>query len=189
MISRSKAAAMWFLFIIFLIGNTGAVAVTDITQDAEVKADPETVKAIRNVFDRAEEALRTKNLSGIMAIYSKDYQNRGLRKVDTAHIWQDIFDRYDDLSSRHVFSKIVVDQRKTGPPTAQVICTGVLYGVSILRKGKPAPTALVEKPVYLDAWFEATHYLVLEDGRWKIIGHDPSTAEDHPFASALHLLF
>jgi len=183
------ATAMGFLFIIVLLGSNGALATTDITQDAEVKADPETVKAIRTAFDRAEEALRAKNISGIMAIYSKDYQNRGLRKVDTALIWQDIFARYDQLASRHVFSKIVVEQKKPGQPTAQVICTGALYGVSVLRKGVPSPTPSVEKPVYLDVWFEASHYLVFENGGWKIIGHDPSTGEDHPFASALHLLF
>jgi hypothetical protein len=171
-----------------IMGSSRAFAVTDITPDAEVKANPETVKAVRAAFDRAEEALRTKSLSGIMAIYSKDYQNRGLRKVDTVHIWEDIFARYDQLSSRHVFSKIVVEQ-KNGQPAAQVICTGVLYGVSILKSRKPAPTASIEKPLLLDAWFESTHHLIFEDGVWKINGHDPSAVEEHPFAAALHLLF
>jgi hypothetical protein len=184
---RFSAIAVSFLSVI-LLTSIGALAVTDITQDAEVKADPETVKAIRGTFDRAEEALHTKSLSGLMAIYSKDYQNRGLRKTDTALIWQDIFARYDQLSSRHVFSKIVVQKNGSEPPSAQVTCTGVLFGVSVLKKGKPAPAA-AEKPFYLDAWFETTHYLVLENGDWKIIGHDPSMAEEHPFAAALHLLF
>src|SRR4030095_11636068 len=175
-----KAVAMGFLSILILIGNTRAV--TEITQDAEVKADLEMVKAIRAAFDRAEEALRTKDLPALMAIYSKDYQNRGLRKVDTAQIWRDIFIRYEQLSSRHAFSKIVVEQKKHGQSTAQVICTGTLYGVSIKKKGEPFPAA--EKPTLLDAWAQTTHYLVFEDGRWKIIGHDPSPAEDHPFSAA-----
>jgi hypothetical protein len=180
-------AVCFVLFIV--IGGGAALAVTDITLDAEIKANPETIKAIRATFDRAEEALRTKSLSGIMAIYSKDYQNRGLRKVDTSLIWQDIFDRYDQLSSRHVFSKITVRKEKGEPASAEVVCTGVLYGVSVLKKGKPAPAASSEKLLYLDAWFETTHYLILENGDWKIIGHDPSKAEEHPFAAALHLLF
>src|SRR5947208_233271 len=129
-------AVRGLLFLIILIGSSRALGVTDITQDAEIKADPETVKAVRAAFDRAEEALRTKNLSGIMAIYSKEDQNRGLRKVDTAQIWKDIFARYDQLSSRHAFSKIVVEQKKEGRPTAQVICTGTLYGVPIFKKGE-----------------------------------------------------
>ena len=187
--AQCKATTIGLSLVIILIGSNRAAAVTDITQDAEVKADPETVKSIRAAFDRAEEALLAKNLSGIMAIYSKDYQNRGLRKVDTAQIWQDIFTRYDQLSSRHAFSKIVVEQNKLGQPTAQVICTGSLYGVAILKKGKPSPMASVEKPTLLDAWVETTHYLIFEDGSWKINGHDPSAAEDHPFAAALHLLF
>jgi hypothetical protein len=184
---RYSATAMGLLMI--LIGSSGALAVTDITQDAEVKADPDTVKAIRATFDRAEEALRTKNLSGIMAIYSKAYRNRGLRKEDTARIWQDIFARYDQLSSRHVFSKIVIEKKELRPATARVTCTGALYGVSVLRKGTPSPTASGEKPIHIDVWFEATHYLVLEDGTWKIIGHDPSAGESDPFAAAIHLLF
>ena len=182
-------AVRGLLFLIILVGSSAALAVTDLTQNAEVKADPETVKAIRAAFDRAEEALRTKNLSGIMAIYSKDYQNRGLRKVDTTQIWRDIFSRYDQLSSRHVFSKIVVEQNKLGQPTVQVICTGALFGLPVLKKGKPFPAAPAEKPALLDAWAETTHYLVFEDGKWKINGHDPSSAENHPFAAALHLLF
>ena len=185
-VQRSATAIFFLLFI--MISSGVALAVTDIAPDAEVKADPETVKAIRAAFDRADEALRTKNLSGIMAIYSKDYQNRGLRKVDTSLIWQDIFDRYDELSSRHVFSKIVFQKNGAEPPTAQVVCTGVLLGVSVFKKGKPAPAASSEK-LYLDAWFETTHHLILEKGDWKIIGHDPSRAEEHPFAAALHLLF
>lgn len=179
----SKVVGLGLVLILFC--NGGSMAVTDIMGGAMVEADPEVVKAILSTFDRAEEALRTKNLPGITAVYSKDYQNRGLRKEETALIWKDIFARYNRLSSRHLFTKIVVDR---GKGAARVTCTGALYGVSILRGGKPAPTS-AEEPTHIDVWFEAVHYLILEDGAWKIIGHDPAAGPDDPFGAAIHLLF
>jgi hypothetical protein len=183
MIGRAVIIA---LALILFYGD-GTSAATDILEGADVQADPATVKAIQATFDRAEEALRTENLSGIMTLYSKGYQNRGLRKEDTSRIWEDLFVRYDRLSSRHVFSKIVVD-KKSG--TAQVTCTGALFGTSVLkREGKPSPTASLAESVQIDSWFEAVHYLVLEDGAWRIIGHDPARGEQDAFGSAIHLLF
>ncbi|MBI3609996.1 MAG: hypothetical protein HY204_04730 [Nitrospirae bacterium] len=171
--------------VLLLLFGGPAVAVTDIMEGAEVQADPEALKAVLAAFNRAEEALRTKNLSGITAVYSKNYQNRGLRKEETSRIWKDIFTRYDRLSSRHLFTKIVVDREKG---TARVTCTGALFGVSILKQGRPSPTA-TEEPTHIDVWFEADHHLVLEDGDWKIIGHDPARGADDPFGAAIHLLF
>jgi len=168
------------VLILTLVGGGPAPAMTDIMKGAEVRADPETMKAILSIFDRAEEALRTKSLSGIMAVYSKAYQNRGLRKEDTSRIWEDIFARYERLSSRHVFSSMIVDREKG---TARVTCTGALFGVSVLKREGNT------EPVQIDFWFEAVHHLVLEDGVWKIIGHDPVEGGEHPFGSAIHLLF
>lgn len=184
-----RAAGLGLVLILLCSGWTPAM--TDIMEDAEVQADPEAVKAILATFGRAEEALRTENLTGIMAIYSQAYRNRGLRKDDTSRIWADLFARYDQLSSRHVFSKIVVSREKG---TAGVTCTGALFGVSALEEeGKPSPAALSAsgeaEPMHIDVWFEATHYLVLEEGAWRIIGHDPVGKEKEPFGAAIHLLF
>jgi hypothetical protein len=177
--------------VLFLLCSSSTPAVTDIMEGAEIRADSDAVKAILAAFDRTEEALRNESLSGIMAIYSKNYRHRGLRKEDTARIWEDIFARYDQFSSRHFFSKIVVEQKMLGKATAQVTCTGALFGVSVLKekRGKPFPTAQTEAPVHIDVWFDAIHYLVLEDGTWKIIGHDPAGGEEDPFGAAIHLLF
>ena len=177
-----------FLFLLVLSGNSSSLAVTDILEGAEVQADPETLKAILATFNRTEEALRTESLSGIMAVYSKDYRNRGLRNEDTSRIWEDIFSRYDQLSSRHVFSRIVVDREKG---TAQVTCTGAIFGVSILRRDRkmPSPASLTAEPVQIDIWLEAIHYLIFEEGAWKIIGHDPGGERYDSFGSGIHLLF
>ncbi|MFY9268842.1 MAG: hypothetical protein WAO55_03735 [Candidatus Manganitrophaceae bacterium] len=165
---------------IIIFASGIASATTDLLTGAEIRAAPEEVQAIRVVFDRAEEALQKKNLSAMTAVYSKGYQNRGLRREETVRIWQDIFSRYDSLSSRHSFSKIVVDRQKG---TAQVTCTGALFGVSVLKVGGTAP------PVRIDFWFEAVHHLTFEEGVWKIVGHDQDREGGNAFGSAIHLLF
>lgn len=157
------------------------LAATDILPNAKVQADPESVKSILATFNRAEEALRSKNLPGIMSIYSKSYQNLGLRKEETARIWGDLFARYDYIFSRHLFSKIIVDRDKK---TAHVTCTGSLHF-------RPSAVKPGERPeaVRIDLWFEAVHHLVWEEGTWKIFGHNPGETEDNRFGSAIHLLF
>ena len=185
---RYRAAGLGLVLI--LLFGVRAPAATDMMEGADVQADTEAVKAILATFDRAEEALRTESLSGITAIYSKDYRHRGLRKEDTTRIWEDIFARYNQLSSRHAFSKIMVEKKMLGKTTARVTCTGALFGVSASkREGQPSPSALTAEPVHIDVWFEAIHYLVLEDGTWKIIGHDLAGGEEDPFGAAIHLLF
>jgi len=108
-----------------------------------------------------------------------------LRKQDTGQVWQDIFGRYDRLSSRHIFSKIVVDEKTN---TAHVTCTGALFGVSRFGKGT-GPVPMADRPeVMIDSWFEAVHHMVKQNGAWKLVGHDPAQGQD-TFGSAIHLLF
>jgi hypothetical protein len=172
---------------ILLIGGfeTNAHALTSIIEGADVQADAKTVKAIVAAFDQAENALQAEDLLKLMDFYSKDYNNRGLHKQDTGQIWQDLFGRYDHMSSRHLFSKIVVDENGK---TAHVTCTGALFGVSKFQK-KPGPVPMAEtQPVIVDSWFEAIHHLVKENGAWKLIGHDPAKGQES-FGAAIHLLF
>lgn len=179
MIKRNhRWIGLGLIFIFFVAGS--ASALVEISKKAEVRADQDAVDAIVDSFDQVEEAMAAENLSVVLSVYSDSYQNRGLRKEETARIWQDIFNRYDRLSSRHLFSKIVVDPNGK---TARVTCTGALFGVSIF-KGGARP-----EPVQIDTWFEAIHYLVLEEGEWRIVGHDPSEKERDLFGSAIHLLF
>ena len=173
------AAALFLMISIFLIKGP-ASALTEISKKGEIRADQETVDAIVDTFNHAEQALERERLSAVMAVYSEGYQNRGLRKEETSRIWEDLFNRYDQLSSRHFFSRIIVDP---SGKTATVTCTGALFGVPTFRKGTGA------EPVQIDSWFEANHYLVLEGGEWRIVGHDPSAKERDLFGSAIHLLF
>lgn len=179
---RMRRSHRWIgmgLILIFLVVGS-ASALVEVSKQAEIRADQDEIDAILDTFDQAEEGLEEENLSVLMSVYSDGYQNRGLQKGDTSRIWQDLFKRYDRLSSRHHFSRIVVDPDGT---KAKVTCTGALLGVSVLKKGGRV------EPVQIDTWFEANHYLVLEEGEWRIVGHDPLEKERDLFGSAIHLLF
>lgn len=172
---RIRFVGIGIIFVFFTIGS--AFAATEIAKQAEIRSKPETVDAIRAVFNRAEAALKTEDVSAIMMIYSDKYQNRGLRKEDTARIWADILNRYDRLSSHHLFSRIIVDPEGK---KATVTCTGAIRGDSAL---------IQSGAVQIDTWFEANHYLVLEEGVWRMIGHDPFAKAENLFGAAIHLLF
>jgi len=166
--------ALSLIPLLFVAGT--AFSATDIASNAEIVADEKSLNGILITFQEAEKSLQKEHLPGIMRIYSGNYENRGINKPTLKAIWQDIFARYDRLSSRHLFSKIIVDKEKG---TAQVTCTGALFGASILNK---------EGALSIDHWFEAVHYLTWEKGGWKIIGHDPAGGASG-FGSAIHLLF
>jgi hypothetical protein len=180
-----RALGLGFTLLLFF--GVKAFALTDIIEGADVQASSQSVKAIMASFGQAEEALRSENLAKMMEFYTDDYRNRGLRKEGTSWIWEDIFARYDELSSRHVFSKIIVDAEKG---IAQVTCTGALFGSSVFDKErKPTPASVTSEPIMIDSWFEAIHYLILEKEVWKIIGHDPAIGEQDTFGAGIHLLF
>ena len=182
-------SGMGFLFA--LLFSLTVSAKTDVTKGAEIQVDPEVkgkvVKAILATFDQAEKAIQMESLFGIMALYSESYRHRGLRKEDTSRIWRDIFKRYDWLSSSHTLTKIRVDQKKG---TAVLTCTGAIFGViPSKREEDPMSPPVRSDPKRLDVWFEANHYMVLEDNVWKFIGHDPTGKEEGGFGAAIHLLF
>jgi hypothetical protein len=145
---------------------------------AEIKADDKTVGEILAAFNRAEEALHTHNLDGVMGLYSEQYRYHGLTKADLRNIWQEMFSQYDHLASTHIFSRIqVVASGKN--PTAEIACTGSLWGVS----------KETGKRVILDSWFYETHNLIYEDGAWRIRGHGGEAPKVMPFGVAPHPFF
>lgn len=73
-------------------------------------------------------------------------------------IWKDFFARYDRIDALHAFSRIVVTPGKQS--TAQITCTGALWATSD-RTGQR---------VNLSIWAGDIHYLVYEDGAWRILG-------------------
>lgn len=145
---------------------------------AELKADDKDVAAIMAAFNKGEDALRAKDLNGIMALYSEQYRYHGLSKADLRKAWEEIFAHYDQLASAHVFSAVRVTV--TGKfPTAEVTCTGNLSGVSRDSGQRHI----------IDSWFAEVHHLVYENGEWRIIGHAGGDTKTLPFGTSPHPFF
>lgn len=158
---------------------TPTVAKVEVMTGAAVMADEETVKEIVATFERAEKAIQAKDLDGLMTLYSKRYNYHKLRKSDARRIWEEIFEYHHGLHSTHLFSKVTKVVQTSGEVTAQVTCTGALWGL-VDETGKK---------VTVDSWFEEVHFLVKEDGAWRIIGNEGSAPETPRFGHAPHPLF
>jgi hypothetical protein len=154
------------------------VAKVEVPQYATVMADETTVKDILAAFDRAEQAIQARDIDGVMALYSKRYNYHKLRKSDARRIWEEIFEYHHKLHSTHLFTDIKT-VRVDGETRAEVKCTGALWGLASETGQK----------VTVDSWFEEVHYLVKEDGVWRIIGNAGGTPETPRFGHAPHPLF
>ncbi len=172
--------AAWGVLLGLAVGLQGvgssALALTDLTLDAEIKADEKTVREILATFKLAEEALQARNLDRLMALYSKDYAYHGLTKPDLQKIWKDLFAQHHRLASLHRLSRIAATPGKA--PSAEVTCTGALWA-----------TDQTERRVNIDSWFEEVHYLVYESAAWRIRGHAGESPKGMRFGVAPHPLF
>jgi hypothetical protein len=157
---------------------TPTVAMVEIVAGSAVTADETTVKEIIGAFDRAEQAIQARDVDGLMAFYSKRYNYHRLRKSDARRLWEEIFEYHHKLHSRHIFTEIKTAQ-VDGEVRAEVKCTGALWGHANETGQK----------VTVDSWFEEVHYLVKEDGTWRIIGNAGTTIESPRFGHAPHPLF
>jgi hypothetical protein len=165
-----------------LLAGEGAVqpvaAKTQVLAGATPEADEKTVREILAVFDRAEKAIESRDLDGLMTLYSSNYNYHGLRKPDIRKIWSDLFEEYRKIESMHLFTRIM----KVGggsDTVVEVTCTGGLWAVS--------KTSNLRVPI--DSWYGEVHYLTQEDGSWRIRGNVGDRPTVLPFGTAPHPLF
>ena len=149
----------------------------DVDDRAVITADDKTVGDILAAFNRAEEALHARDIDALMDMYSRDYTYHDLRKDDVRKIWEDLFSRYSQITSTHVFSQIVAEGRE--PSTAKMTCTGRLWGTS---KGSG-------ERVILDSWFFEVHHLLTEAGAWRVRGLPGESPETLGFPVTPHPFF
>lgn len=162
-------------------GSVEAPQETSVTVDGRVVTDHATamkhqmVKEILAAFERAETAVQTRDLDGLMNFYAKAYNYHGLKPADVRRIWGEVFEHYRDLSSTHLFSGVKVF--RSGPQLrAEIICTGGLYGTEVEGGRK----------ITVDSWFREVHYLVHEDGAWRFSGNAGGAPGAAPATSAPH---
>ena len=155
-----------------------AAAEIELLPGAAKDLDQATVNDVMTTFRQADQALQTRNVEGVMALYSQQYDYHGLKHADMRKIWSDLFDEFQELSDVHHFSRLV--KVGSGSKTIlEVTCTGNLSGIS--------KTGGLRVPI--DSWYEEVHYLTLEGGQWRIRGNVGDQPRLMPFGTSAHPLF
>lgn len=151
---------------------------THVASGAAIHADDKTIGEMLTSFYRADQALRHGNLEALMDLYSETYRYHSLDKERLGNIWRELFRDHRSFSSTHIFTKIRVEAG-TPRPTAEITCTGSLWAIS---------KASGER-VHIDSWYNEVHYLVYEEGVWRIRGHAWETPEGPRFVISSHPFF
>jgi hypothetical protein len=50
------------------------LAMTQILPDAQIEGDEQSIHELTSTFDRAQEAIRSRDLDALMSLYAQDYQ-------------------------------------------------------------------------------------------------------------------
>ncbi len=154
------------------------LALTQVLPEAHIEGDQESITEIIGTFDRAQEAIRSRDLDGLMSLYAETYQYHGLRKADIRKIWAELFAHYDFIANIHTFSAIKI-KASGNPRTAEITCTGSLWARSEETKQR----------VPIDSWHQEVHHLVRGEEGWRIVGHLGGVPEVRQFGTAPHPLF
>ncbi len=174
---RWRRALVFGLFLAMLI-SLQATAEVRLLQESAAGLDQGMSDAILSVFRRADEAIKTRDVEGVMVLYSDQYNYHGLTKYDMRKLWYDLVEEFQDLSNVLHLSRLA--QSGSGSQTiVEVTCTGSLSGLS--------QTGGLRVPI--DSWYEEVHYLTLENGQWRIRGNVGDQPRLMPFGTAPHPLF
>jgi len=163
----------------FLVGmGTAEAKIVVPPSGSVIEVDVATLKTVVGIFEEAEDAIKAHDLQKVMAVYSPHYNYHGLKKDDLRKIWKDLFDEYQEIASTHLFTKMT--KVGSGRDTVlEVTCTGHLWARSKIS-GLYVP---------IDSWHEEVHYLVLEEGVWRVRGNVGESPRVLPFGTAPHPLF
>jgi len=154
------------------------LAMTQILPEAKVDGDPQHIHEIIGTFDRAQEAIRARDLDALMVLYAQNYHYHGLKKADIRKIWGELFAHYDFIANIHTFSGIKIGG-SAKHATAEITCTGSLWARSEETKQR----------IPIDSWHQEVHRLVREEDGWRIVGHLGGEPAIRQFGSAPHPLF
>ncbi len=172
-------ALMTAALILLTDGLPSGFAETRLLPGSPVEADEPTVKDLLAVFERADRAVKSRDLEGVMALYSTRYDYHGLKKADIRKIWKDLFDNYEDIDSTHQFSRISRIVSVGPDDRIEITCSGNVQAVSKISRLR----------VPIDSWYGEVHYMVKESGVWKIRGNLGDVQTVLPFGTAPHPLF
>lgn len=144
---------------------------------ASIEIDESEAQDINDFFHHAERAIQSENIDSLMALYSDKYTNsKNGDKHFAAEIWNKIFARFDDISSRHSMKLIDYDKAAGRAITE---CNGLLFGTPEGENGL----------IIIDRWDNQSHILIKEE-HWKLLGSSGESALRYGEKDAmLHPLF
>jgi hypothetical protein len=178
---RRNAASMVVslaLLITCAVGLGTAAARIVVPSGSVIEVDEATVTTTVEAFEQAEQAIKAHDLEKVMGIYSSEYNYHGFKKDDIRKIWKGLFDEYREIASTHLFTKMTkVGAGKNA--VLEVTCTGHLW----------ARSKTTDLYVPIDSWHEEVHYLVAENGVWRLRGNLGESPRVLPFGTAPHPLF
>lgn len=154
------------------------LALTQILPDAAIEADQQSITELIATFDRAQEAIRARDIDSLIGLYATNYRYHGLRRDDIRRIWADLFKRYDLIANIHTFSAIRVVKTAKGA-TAEITCTGAVWANSKETKER----------IPIDSWHQEVHRLVRGKDGWRIVGNLGGDQTIRQFGTAPHPLF
>lgn len=176
---RSLACVGFMLSLSLSLTSPPAVlALTQILPEASIEADQQSVTELIGTFDRAQEAIRARDVGSLIGLYATNYQYHGLKRDDIRKIWVDLFKRYDLIANIHTFSAIKVVKTSKGA-TAEITCTGAVWANSKETKQR----------IPIDSWHQEVHRLVKGKDGWRIVGNLGGDQRIHQFGAAPHPLF
>jgi hypothetical protein len=151
-----------------------------IARNVLIEADPADRKAIVAFLNQGGEAVAHGDVDAVMALYALEYKHHGVTTAALRTEWRQRFEMYARLSLTNVVSELRVDGKGT-PRTAQIVCSGALWGTS-KQSGKRES---------IDTWFDEVLYLVEDNGKWLSQGHawEGFMDKESRFAHAPHPFF
>jgi len=132
---------------------------SSIPQSADLRGDPKTIEEILGAFHRFENALQWRDLEGVMALSAESYQDRSFTKANLREEWRHALAEYHGFSAIHLVTRVEV-QPDSVQSVAFVTCSGIISAVSNTTGAR----------VTLDSWIGEVHYLIHEQGNWRIQG-------------------
>ena len=135
-----------------------------------------TAKEVVSFFEHAETAIQSKDLDALMVLYSDGYRDGDRDKAAARKIWERIFKRFSELSTRHYMSLVTKSSDKD---LVIMLCSGILMGIP---EGSSTPIAI-------DNWNQQEHVIKKEKGHWKLIGTYGKGRKRLWFDKPMHPLF
>lgn len=169
--------------VMLLITSTAAAADYAFSDIFTVEMDPaskkqlgkKTFDEVMDFFNNAEQALETKNIDKLMALYSDNYANGMHDKKSARKIWERIFKTFDKMATQHSM-RIVQSSNKD---ILIIQCTGLLTGTPQGEKYSAT----------IDNWNNQNHVISKENGQWKLVGTSGMERKRLWFDEPMHPLF